>query len=228
MHATNSSLDQYMKNIFSIITLLLLVAAPSSRGQGAIFFNNRSIGNVVAPIYGPNPNAPLMRLSGNATTNAGSVDYTGMPLLSGTGFTAELWGEDPATPGVFTPLAGVSAKVPFRTAATLAGFIQNGAASILIPWVPGPANGSSRFQVRAWDNGGTGLAGTYAEALVAGRAAGVSDNFTSPVIAAPNTPGQIVGFTSFNIIGLIPEPSVLVLGALAGVALLWRRRKVSR
>ena len=218
-----------MKNILSIITLLLLAAAPSSMGQGAIFFNNRSIGNVVAPIYGLNPNVFMGYggLRGNAITNGGSTDYTGFPLLSGTGFTAELWAETSPNSGIFSPLTGVGAKVPFRTTASLGGFIQFGFFPILVPSVPGPADGSSRFQVRAWDNGGFGLSGTFADAVAAVRPFGISDIFTSPVIAAPNEPGHIVGFQSFSISfggGVVPEPSVVLLGALAGVALLWRRR----
>ena len=138
-----------MRTFIASMAVLLLAATPSSMGQGAIFFNNRSIGNVVAPIYGPKTNAPFTRLSGNAVTNGGSTDYTGYPLLSGTGYTAELWVETAPNSETFTPLAGTSAKVLFRTVATLGGFILNGAASILVPSVPGPGPGSSRFQVRA-------------------------------------------------------------------------------
>lgn len=207
------------------IVLATLTMAASAFGQGAIFFNNRSIGNVVAPIYGPLPGAAgVIRVSGNATTNGGTADYTGHPLLFGTGFTAELWAESAPNSGIFNPLVGTSAKVGFRTTATLGGFIQNGAASILVPTVPGPDNGTSRFQVRAWDNGGTALVGTYADALAASRASGVSDIFTSPVIAAPNTPGQVVGLTSFNLT-VVPEPGVIALGVLGLGALLLRRRK---
>ena len=162
--------------------------------------------------------------STNQSTGAGSTDYPGVPLLFGTGFTAELWAETAAGSGIFTPLVGTSAKVGFRTTATLGGFIQNGAASILVPSVPGPANGSSAFQVRAWDNGGTALVGTYADALMAGRAVGISSTFTSPVIAAPSTPGQVVGLTSFNLT-IVPEPGVIALGVLGLGALLLRRRK---
>ena len=211
---------------FAIILAGLTLAA-NAFGQGAIFFNNRSIGNVVAPIYGVNPAAPATAIRGNATTNSstgvGNRDYTGVPLLFGTGFTAELWSESAPGSGVFTPLAGTSAKVGFRTTSTLGGFLQNGASSVLVPSVPGPANGSAAFQVRAWDNGNV-LASTYADALAAGRALGISDTFTSPVIAAPSTPGQIVGFQSFNLT-VVPEPGVIALGVLGLGALLLRRRK---
>jgi hypothetical protein len=211
-----------MKNILSIITLLLLATAPSSTGQGYVIFNNRHTGAtpVVAPIYGPNPNNLGGGLRGNATTNGGSVDYTGMPLLSGTGFTAELWAENPSLPGEFQPLSG--SKVPFRTSASLAGFFQTPPSAVVVPWVT--VDGTpTRFQVRAWDNGGS-LTSTWLDALLADRPRGFSDIFTAPVSAAPGTPSSLIGLTSFNIFPLIPEPSVVLLGALAGIALLWRRR----
>lgn len=215
---------------FAIILAGLTMAA-SAFGQGAIFFNNRSIGAVVAPIYGVNPANPLIQIRGNASTNQSTQpagdsrqrDYTGVPLLFGTGFTAELWSETASGNGVFAPLAGVAAKVQFRTTSTLGGFLQNNAASILVPTVPGPANGSAAFQVRAWDNGGN-TASTYADALMALRAVGISDTFTSPVIAAPSTPGQVLGLTSFNLT-VVPEPGIIALGVLGLGALLLRRRK---
>ncbi len=221
-----------MRKLIASITLLLLAAAPSSMGQGAIFFNNRvtSVG-LFAPIYGLNPNCLGLRLSGNATTNGGTTDYTGWPLLSGTHYTAELWAETSPNSGDFQPLAGFGAKVPFRTTVTTGGVIQSLGIPVLVPSVPGPADGSARFQVRAWNNVGLGLSVTYAQALGMNQGVGVSDIFTSPVIAAPNQPGFIVGFTSFNLTtaaACVPEPSVVLLGALAGVALLWRREKVSR
>ncbi len=214
-----------MKNILSIIALLLLAAAPFARGQGYVNFNNRvsGAGGVVAPIYGLNPNNPGFSPRGNATTNGGSVDYSGMPLVSGTGFTAELWAENPALPGEFQPLSG--SKVPFRTTANLAGFFQTPPSAVVVPWVT--VDGTpTRFQVRAWDNGGS-LTSTWLDALLADRPRGFSDIFTAPVSVAAGTPSSLIGLTSFNIF-LIPEPSAMVLGALAGVALLWRRKKVSR
>lgn len=221
-----------MKNILSIITLLLLATAPSSMGQQAsVNFNNRviGVGGVVAPIYGPSPSNPLLRLSGNATTNGGSIDYTGLPLLSGTGFTAELWAENPATPGAFVSLfdvdaRNVGAKVAFRTQATLQGFIDPVNPVPIVPWVTSNQDPPVRFQVRVWDNH-DGVITTWAQALAGSRASGYSDIFSTRLVVPPGTPANLTGLTSFNIQGVIvPEPSVVMLAALAGVALLWRRR----
>ena len=207
------------------MVLLLLANAPGVLGQGSVIFHNRvtGAGGVVAPIYGPNPNCFYMRLSGNATTNGGTIDYTGHPLLFGTTFSAQLLGGDP---GNLLPLS----TVQFRTTASFAGFITPPAIGVFIAGRPGGT--FTWFQVRAWDNGGNILS-TYADALASGtRAVGQSDVFGPIELGTPPaTPPNLVGLTSFNLTlaagPCVPEPSVVVLGALAGVALLRRRKKVS-
>ena len=151
MQATNSSLEQRMRTFLSIITLLLLAAAPSSMGQGQVNFNNRvtGAGGIFAPIYGVNPNCLGLRLSGNATTNGGTTDYTGWPLLQGTGFTAALWANQPGVGWVEL------AQTRFRTTASTPGVIQPLVSGVQVPWVM--VDGTPvEFQVRAWSNpGGT-------------------------------------------------------------------------
>jgi hypothetical protein len=236
MHATNPSLDQNMRTSIACLALVLLATAPSSMGQlASVNFNNRvtGAGGVVAPIYGPSPSDPLLRLSGNATTNGGSIDYTGFPLLSGTGFTAELWAENPANPGIFVSLfdvdaRNVGAKITFRTAATLPGFVFPVNPAPLVPWVTSNQDPPVRFQVRVWDNH-DGVITTWAQALADSRASGYSDIFSTQLVIPPGLPANLTGLTSFNIQGVfIPEPSVVVLGTLAGLALLWQRKNVSR
>ena len=220
-----------MRNIIASIAVVLLAGAPSVLGQGGINFNNRVIGagGVVAPIYGPSPSDSLLRLSGNAATNGGSIDYTGLPLLSGTGFTAELWAENPASSGAFVSLfdldaRNVNAKVAFRSEATLRGFIRWDNPLPLVPWVTSNQDPPVRFQVRVWDNH-DGVITTWAQALAGSRASGYSDIFSTHLVVPPGTPANLTGLTSFNIQGVIvPEPSAVLLGALAGVALLWCRR----
>lgn len=212
-----------MKKIGIIaITLSLAVGA---FGQGAIQFQNRITGiGLFAPIYGVNPGAPTVHLEGMSSTNGGVVNYGSSPLLAGTSFTAALFGAASGTvdPDQFTVLA----TAPFQTATTLPGIIKGPTAAVNIPWVPGPGNGSGNFQVRAWDNSG-GTVNTWADALAAGpnHAHGASAVLLSvPVIAAPSTPGGLVGLQSFNL-SIVPEPSLIALGALGLGALLLRRRK---
>ena len=201
------------------ITVAMLAVAVGAFAQGQINFNNRA--GVDAPIYGPNPLSLDTRKAGRSTTNGGSVDYTGYPLLAGTTFTAELWALNPQT-GAFEALGGASAKVGFRTGTT-AGFILNQAAAVSVPWIT--ANGTVQsYQVRAWANGGN-AASTYADALMGLRAVGISDTFNTATATAPATPGSIVGLTSFNLTTVVPEPGVIALGVLGLGALLLRRRK---
>ena len=106
----------------TLALILFLAVAASAWGQTTILFNNRAIGaGVVAPVYGVNPSAPEARMSGNATTNGGMTDYTGIPLLFGTGYSAALYaGDHDSDPSSFRLLA--TAK--FRTLTTTGGFWQ--------------------------------------------------------------------------------------------------------
>lgn len=204
-----------MKSIAIIAAGLCLAA--SAFGQGQINFNNRVTGTVVAPIYGPGANG-LIHKSGNATTNGGAVDYTGHALLSGTGFTATLWGAPTANPTAFE----IVGSTTFRTQATLPGFVNP-----ITPFVPltvAASQGNAVFQVRAWDNK-NGTVTTWAAAMANPLvASGASDTFTALVAFPPATPGEVVGLTSFNLT-VVPEPGVIALGVLGLGALLLRRRK---
>ena len=196
MQATNSSLEQRMRTFLSIITLLLLAAAPSSMGQGQVNFNNRvtGAGGIFAPIYGVNPNCLGLRLSGNATTNGGTTDYTGWPLLQGTGFTAALWANQPGVGWVEL------AQTRFRTTASTPGVIQPLVSGVQVPWVM--VDGTPvEFQVRAWSNPG-GTVNTWAAAIANGSVGlGASDPFTAAVAVLPpaQNPSILIGLTSFNL-----------------------------
>ena len=201
----------------SIIALLITASALSSFGQGGVNFNNRvtGAGGVVAPIYGPNSANPTLARSGNATTNGGTIDYTGHALLAGTTFSADLLSGSDA--GSLQPVVG--SLVQFRTTTTLPGFVTPPAVAI-----GSLATTPQVFQVRAWANGGDILS-SYASALMAGRAVGQSAVF-GPITptAPPATPPNLVGLTSFNLT-VVPEPGVIALGVLGLGALLLRRRK---
>jgi hypothetical protein len=203
---------------------LSLVSAMAVLGQGLINFNNRvtGAGGVVAPVYGPESGDSTRAITGNATTNGGTATYTGA-LLAGTGFTAQLWGGPAGSPEDALVLVS---STTMRTATSFAGFVTPPATAPSVPGVPGGSQAT--FQLRVWDNQGGTLTSWSAalNAWTAGQTAlGKSTLFTAPALTVPpGTPPNLVGLTSFNIT-LVPEPSVIALGALGLGALLLRRRK---
>jgi hypothetical protein len=207
-----------------------LALAVSAYSQGSIVFNNRVVGAVVAPIYGVNATAPTVRLHGNATTNGGSVDYTGVPLLFGSGYSATVWA---AAGGTVDQAAFqlLGAATTFRTATTLGGIVQQPVLNLIVPTPlapedPNPAK-QVAFQMRVWDNKGGTVTDWAAASQRIDVASGFSDIFTIGVAASPpNAPQNLLGLTSFSLT-LVPEPGVIAIGALALGALFLRRRKNS-
>jgi len=204
------------------IVLATLALAASAFGQGQIIFQNRVVNaGLFAPIYGVNPADPTHQLIGNSSTNGGAVNYGTSPLLIGTGWTAGLYGDASATdPNSFQLLA----TAQFNTSATLMGIIRGPTQAPTVPWVPGPNNGVGNFEIRVWDNR-NGAITTWAMVLAdptiaRGRSATMQN---VPVIAAPNSPVTLP-LTSFGLM-VVPEPSLIALGALGLGALLLRRRK---
>jgi len=206
----------------TVIALATIISV-SAFGQGQINFNNRVIGSVVAPVYGVNPAAPQVRISGNATTNGGSQNYTGIPLVSGSNYSAQVFYGPAGTAADALQPAAASTIVPFRTTAATGGFIQNAAAAVTLNGVDFGQTGV--IQMRVWDNQGGAITSWAAAVLRGDVATGFSDVFNVAMAANPSiTPPNMVGLTSFNLT-VVPEPSVIALGALALGALLLRRRK---
>ena len=209
-----------MKAFLSLVIIFL--ASLAALSQGRVNFNNRVIGAVVAPIYGINPDMPMVTLRGNANTNGGTVDYTGCPLLSGTGWSATLW----------VGLSGSGsllevATTTFRTAANGAGFVQP------LSNVSVPAffdnNSPVDFQVRVWDNRNGTITSWAAALAVPGLPSSYSDIFTINLQTLPSIPQDLVGLTSFNITTIVPEPSIIALIAIGIVLCLivrFQRSKV--
>lgn len=226
-----------MKRLLVPIAFCALVVAV--HGQAYVNFNNRTLApsdpgqsRVIAPVYGVNPLNPTGRLSGNATTNGGSTDYTGVPMLFGAGFTASLWAA-PVPQGlqpqvVVPPAFELLGTTTFRTMATLGGFWSNTNATLLVPFV-NQVNQPVLFQVRVWDNAG-GTLSTWASALASGNTAlGYSDVITVTTHFDPGfplPPVDLFGLQSFNL-SVVPEPSLLAFGLLTSVlgAAIWRSRK---
>jgi hypothetical protein len=192
-----------MKKTIAIVVAAIFMSGVSAFAQGTVFFANRLSAAIFAPVYASD----------------------GTTALSGAGFSAQLFAGSDAT-----SLTAVGSPLPFRTGAGAGSW-----AGIDVT-VPTVAPGASAFlQVRAWDNAG-GTYATYAAALAGGVGTGLSTVFRSDALGGGNPPGpspNIVGTTdpthsmgSFNVSGtVIPEPSVLALAGLGGLALLIRRRK---
>lgn len=164
-----------------------------------------------APVYGVDPADSGTRHAGNALTNGGTVNYSGHPLLLGTGYTAALWAapEGITDPALFQQLA----TTRFGTSSARAGCF-NHPPGVIVPWATNtgePVN----YMVRAWDNRGGTLI-TWAEIMAdPSIPAGTSDIFTGTVVFAPGAPALMTGITSFNLT-VVPEPSVLALGLFGG------------
>ena len=222
-----------------LVPFALFALVVSVHGQAYVNFINRTLPSpgtgqrlVVAPVYGVNPLNPTGRLSGNATTNGGSTDYTGVPLLFGPGFTASLWAA-PVPQGLQPQVVGPPAfellgTTTFRTVAVTGGFWSSTNASLVVPFV-NQADQPVLFQVRVWDNAG-GTLPTWASALASGNTAvGYSDVITVTTRFDPSfpfAPVDLIGLQSFNL-SVVPEPSLLAFGLLTSVlgAVLWRSRK---
>jgi len=119
-------------------------------------------------------------------------------------------------------LAAIGSPVPFLTG-TGAGYWRS--ASLAIGTVAPGATAS--VQIRAW---ASAAGASYEAALAANGATGQSTPILSIVTGGagspPSLPADLAGLQSFAITGgVVPEPSVLALGALGGLALLIRRRK---
>jgi len=227
-----------MKKILLIGATVMLAHAAFS--QGTVVFNNRigtstaSPGIVIAPIYNVDPANPSRVQRGNTSVGnpMGTAVYAGAPL-SGTGFTATLWGSDAATA---TGTADANNLVLIGTTSFRTFTSGNFAGSVVQPSAPSAVPGVTvdtqrgTFQMRVWDNkGGTIL--TWDQAITtAGVAFGSSDLFTVPfalggtAVPVPNPPPNLQGLQSFQL--TVPEPSVVALGVLgAGCLFLLRRRK---
>jgi len=229
----------------NLLVAALLATTFGAFGQGSINFNDRVTSGtagtaqapVVAPIFGVDPANPTAKKSGNPTSSwngtngpspvpLGTQTYAGTPL-AGTGFTAQLWGGDSQAAD---SAMGIVATTTFKTLTQLnqQGFFQNPVAAPLVPGVPSDAALRAKFQLFVWDNKG-GTITTWAQVLQRDDVArGWSSVFTVPFQLGLGTvlPPTLQGLESFQLFTVVPEPSVIALGALgAGCLLLLRRRK---
>jgi hypothetical protein len=132
----------------------------------------------------------------------------------GAGFLGQLvWGTaaDSLAP------VGVAAEFYTGTLSSRQGTVSGGAVTI-----PGGDGIPGFMALIAWDS--TAGDGSYEGAKTAGGQFGMSEVFGITPLAAPFTPPDLVGLTSFQL-EIIPEPSTFALGLIGIGALMLRRRK---
>ncbi|HEU0008717.1 MAG TPA: PEP-CTERM sorting domain-containing protein [Verrucomicrobiae bacterium] len=221
------------------VILLLVGTAGSALGQGTLEWGNFFTDTLRAPVYGPIPNYPTCVLTGNTPTGipAGTQDYGGAPLLSGTGFTMAIFdgGSESEARAAISHLG----SAPFRSGLA-AGFVNS--FTVTDPVRP-PGTTGVHVQFRAWDNQ-NGTITSWAQVLASGGMVpfGYSDVFTIGPLGGTDQFGMThptpltTGFRSFNLslTGLgpgdlpgcpVPEPSTWVILAGAGSLFLACRRR---
>jgi len=180
----------------ALVILSSLLVAVGAFAQGQVNFANRVVGSYDAPVF------------------VGSL--TGA-RADGPAYMAQIYAGPSAS-----ALAAIGSPVPFRTGAA-AGYVTS--STVSIPTVA--AGAVAQVQIRAW---ATAAGATYESALAANGATGQSAILaitTGGAGVPPSLPANLDGLTSFAITGgaVVPEPSILALGALGGLAFLIRRRK---
>lgn len=209
----------------TLILAASLFVTVGAFGQGTIIFVN-NFGGGKAPFYDVDPASPTVSKTGNTPLGVpvGTQVYGGA-LLSGTGFTAELWGH--AGTGQAESALTALGQTTFRTG-TAAGFLN----SVTLT-VPGAALGGSpaaaTFQVRAWNNQG-GTLTTWAAVLAKpnvgqGKSPLVEVTQLGGTGTPPGPDPNLVGLQSFSL-AAVPEPSSIALGVIGlGTLMFLRRRK---
>lgn len=176
-----------MKHFF--LFLAFFASGVGAFAQGEIVFNNRITNTLVAPVYDVEPSNQTLIQQGNAAsgTPAGTQIYNGA-LLSGTGYTAQLFGGTTNTATeTLTPL---SPATNFRTTNS-AGFIAAPPNAVSVPGVP--EGQRAKIQMRSWKNFG-----------------GTITNWQQ-VLANPNIPrGESTPFISLPLGGLFVAPPNLI------------------
>lgn len=194
-----------------LLTLVAGLVSCSVFGQGGIVMNTFG-GAVDAPITDAITGQKVVGTAYLAQLYYGPAGAAEASLVAAVG--------SPGGVGV------VPAPAHFSTAA-FPGYIltsTGGGNRYCDPTVVAPG-AVTTFQIRAWQ---ANLGATWEEALgtwsattVLGKSALIQ---TITSASAGEAPKPLTGLAGFNLVP-VPEPSVIALGAIGLVALLWRRRK---
>ena len=230
-----------------IVAGALIFGARVALPQGLIPFDNRANatgtpgfwpGVVIAPFYNIDPSCPTCIKQGNTSSGSpvGNQTYNGSPLFNDAThrYTATLWAIRTAQfAGDRTDwnnnlqMLGV-ATMRTTTSGTSAGRVAPLSSLVEVPNVN--ERDRATFQVRVWDSRG-GVITTWDQVMAdPSIPRGYSTVFDLPYELGgygqlPNLPPNLEGLQSFQLF-IVPEPSVIALGAFsAGCLFLLRRRK---
>ncbi len=222
-----------------LTSFLLVTLAATAFAQGWIAWGNQFSTATYIPIYGGDPNNITLVLSGQSPLGkpSGTTIYGG-PLLMGTGYTMGFYVNNA---GVKDPWASGWKLIDvagFRTGPDAlhlpSGLVTNAGGKSVRLEGHEPGTGIA-YQMRVWENL-NGTLGSYEEAWAAfGRGVWLQLNcgevvqvpalggvdFNGTIFDVPRTDS---GWTSFNLMMPIPEPTVQALLLLTGGALVLRRR----
>lgn len=210
-----------MKKLITI-SVLMLLSTFTAAAQGTVFFTTINGTNLRAPVYGPELGNTAVAKNGNTSDGipVGAQIYSGA-LLTGSGYTAQLWAANGAGQAESALVACPDATTSFRTG-TAAGYVAFMTGTLT--GVPKDALAAT-LQLRVWDNHG-GILPTWASTFGTDAVRGMSAPFDVLAIGGDlNTPPFLTGLRSFNV-WWIPEPNTPLLFGL-GVFVLWlsgRRR----
>jgi hypothetical protein len=179
-----------MKKLFVILACAM--AAVSTYAQGTVNFTTPIPGSVDIKVSDPNN-----------------------VLLSGTDYTAQLWGGPANSPE--SALQPLTPTTNFRTGAG-AGYVVP-AGAVVVPGVPGGQTATLQLRVFRGTDWNTSLERGSSALFQVGP---LGDPTTSP----PGLPVDPTAFgtATFQTV-IIPEPTTIALGLLGAAALLLRRRK---
>lgn len=204
-----------------LLTLAAIATATSGFAQGTVNFNNAVPANINTRVYMPDLSG-FQRTGNTATQTPPGTQVYLSALVTGSGFTAQLW----SAPGAGQP---ESALVGYTTTTFRTGSAAGAVAPVTATLgnvLPDAA--AATLQVRVFETRfGTWAAAAAAYEVELDVILGKSELFTVNNIGGVinTTPPLLTGLTSFSLITFILEPTSVTLAGLGAAAMLLFRRK---